>query len=90
MVRVYLKSAVAGAFLLGFATAALAVTGEYGNMCTMGLASGKDIQTDCSVNAQLQGKTYCFGSTSALTQFMADPSGNLAKAQAYYSKKHPG
>ena len=25
-----------------------------------------------------------------LTQFMADPSGNLTKAQAYYSKKHPG
>jgi YHS domain-containing protein len=50
----------------------------------------KDIQTDCSVNAQVQGKTYCFGSQSALTQFMADPSGNLAKAQAYYSKKHPG
>jgi hypothetical protein len=91
MVGAYIKSAVAGAFLLGMATtAALAVTGEYGNMCTMGLASGKDIQTDCSVNVQVQGKTYCFGSQSALTQFMADPSGNLAKAQAYYSKKHPG
>jgi hypothetical protein len=33
---------------------------------------------------EIQGKTYCFGSQSALTQFMADPSGNLAKAQAYY------
>ena len=33
MVRAYLKSAVAGAFLLGFATAALAVNGEFGNMC---------------------------------------------------------
>jgi hypothetical protein len=57
MVRAYITSAVAGAFLLGLATAAWAGTGEYGNMCTMGLASGKDIQTDCSVNAQLQGKT---------------------------------
>jgi YHS domain-containing protein len=56
----------------------------------MGLALGKDIQTDCSINAQIQGKTYCFGSKEAMTQFMADPSGNLAKAQAYYSKKHPG
>ena len=89
MVRNYITSAVAGAFLLGLATAALAVTGEFSNMCTMGLASGKDIQTDCSVNAQLQGKTYCFGSKEAMTQFMADPSGNLAKAQAYYSSKHP-
>jgi YHS domain-containing protein len=50
----------------------------------MGLASGKDIQTDCSINAQIQGKTYCFGSKEAMTQFMADPTGNLAKAQAYY------
>src|SRR6476660_1928978 len=90
LVRAYLTSAVAGAFLLGMATAALTVTGEYGNMCTMGLALGKDIQTDCAINAQLQGKTYCFGSKEAMTQFMADPSGNMAKAQAYYSKKHPG
>jgi YHS domain-containing protein len=90
MVRAYFTSAVAGAFLLGLGTAALAVTGEFSNMCTMGLASGKDIQTDCTVNAQLQGKTYCFGSKEAMTQFMADPSGNLAKAQTYYSKKHPG
>ena len=90
MVRSYVTSAFAGAVLLGLTTAALAVTGEFSNMCTMGLASGKDIQTDCTVNAQLQGKTYCFGSKEAMTQFMADPSGNLAKAQAYYSKKHPG
>jgi hypothetical protein len=90
MVRAYLTSAAAGAFLLGLATAALAVTGEYGNMCTMGLATGQDIQTDCSINSQLQGKTYCFGSKEAMAQFMKDPTGNLAKAQAYYSKKHPG
>jgi YHS domain-containing protein len=90
MVRGYITSAVAGALLLGLASAALAVTGEFDNMCTMGLASGKDIQTDCSINAQLQGKTYCFGSKEAMTQFMADPTGNLAKAQTYYSKKHPG
>jgi YHS domain-containing protein len=88
MVKAYLKSAAAGAFLLGMATAAFA--GEYGNMCTMGLAMGKDVQTDCSINAQLQGKTYCFGSKEAMAEFMKDPTGNLAKAQAYYSKKQPG
>jgi YHS domain-containing protein len=91
MVRAYITSAVAGAFLLGLATtAALAVTGEFSNMCTMGLASGKDIQTDCSINAQLEGKTYCFGSKEAMAEFMKNPKENLAKAQAYYSKKHPG
>ena len=90
MVKAYLKSAVAGAFLIGMTTAALAVTGEFNNMCTMGLATGKDIQTDCSINAQLQGKTYCFGSKEAMAEFMKNPKENLAKAQTYYSKKHPG
>jgi YHS domain-containing protein len=90
MSRGYITSAFAGALLLGLTTAALAVTGEYSNMCTMGLALGKDVQTDCSINGQIGGKTYCFGSQEAKTEFMKDPEGNLAKAQTYYSKKHPG
>jgi YHS domain-containing protein len=90
MIRGYITSAVAGALLLGLATAALAVTGEFSNMCTMGLASEKDIQTDCSINSQLEGKTYCFGSKEAMAEFMKNPKENLAKAQTYYSKKHPG
>jgi YHS domain-containing protein len=72
------------------ATAALAVSGEYNNMCTMGLAMGKEVATDCSISAQLGGRTYCFGSQEAMTEFMKDPEGNLAKAQAYYSSKKPG
>jgi len=90
MVRSYITSVVAGALFLGFATAAFAASGEYNNMCSMGLALGKDVQTDCSINAQLQGKTYCFGSKEAMAEFMKDPTANLAKAEAYYSKKHPG
>ena len=70
MRKAYVTSAVAGAFLLGMATAALALTGEYDNMCTMGLAMGKDIKTDCSINAAIEGKTYCFGSEEAKTEFM--------------------
>ena len=85
MVRAYIKSAMAGALLLGMATAALAVTGEYGNMCTMGLATGKQIKTDCSINAQLEGKTYCFGSKEAMAEFMKSPKENLVKAAGYYS-----
>ena len=61
--------------LLGVATAAFAATGEYDNMCTMGLALGKDIKTDCSINATLQGKMYCFGNEEAKTMFMKDPAG---------------
>jgi YHS domain-containing protein len=90
MSRAYITSVFAGALLLGLTTAALAVNGEFGNMCTMSLAMGKDTQTDCSINAQLVGKTYCFGSKEAMAEFMKNPKENLAKAQAYYSKKHPG
>jgi YHS domain-containing protein len=90
MTRGYITSAFAGALLLGLSTAALAVTGEFDNMCTQGLASGKDVKTDCSVNTTLDGKTYCFGNEAAKTEFMKDPKGNLAKAQSYYSSKHPG
>jgi YHS domain-containing protein len=67
-----------------------AVNGEFGNMCAMSLAAGKDTQTDCSINAQLQGKTYCFGNKEAMAEFMKNPKENLAKAQSYYSSKHPG
>jgi YHS domain-containing protein len=55
-------------------------------MCTQGLASGQKVKTDCSINSQVDGKTYCFGNEDAKTEFMKDPKGNLAKAQATYSK----
>jgi hypothetical protein len=87
MTKSILKSALAGAMLIGLATGAFAATGEYDNMCTMGLALGKDVKTDCSINATLQGKMYCFGNDEAKTMFMKDPEGNLAKAQAYYSSR---
>jgi YHS domain-containing protein len=90
MSRGYITSAFAGALLLGLTTAALAATGQFDNMCAEGLALGKDIKTDCSVNAAIDGKTYCFGNEQAKTDFMKDPKGNLAKAQSYYTKKHPG
>ena len=89
--RTYISSALAGAVVFGLVTATLAATkGEFDNMCTQGLAMGKDVQTDCSVNATIKGKTYCFGNEDAKAAFMKDPEGNLAKAQTYYSKKHPG
>ena len=91
MRRSYITSAFSGALLLCLGTtAALAVTGEFNNMCTEGLALGKDINTDCKINAVIEGKTYCFGSEQAKSDFMKDPTGNMAKAQAYYKSKHPG
>ena len=91
VIRTYITSAFAGALLLGLGgTTAFAATGEFDNMCTEGLALGKDIKTDCSVNTTIDGRTYCFGNEQAKTDFMKDPKGNMAKAQSYYSSKHPG
>jgi len=51
MFKSYVTSAIVGAFVLGVATLAVAATkGEFGNMCTMGLALHKNISTDRSVN----------------------------------------
>ena len=89
MIRSYVTSAIAGAVVLGLATAAVAATkGEFGNMCTMGLASHKNVSTNCSVNTIYKGKTYCFGNKQARTQFMKNPKANLAKAEAFYHKEH--
>ena len=46
--------------------------------------------TDCSINGQYLGKTYCFGSAEAMNEFMRNPKDNLVKAQTYYTSKHPG
>ncbi len=86
MKKIYFASVLAGAML--FATAATATTGEYGNMCAMGQALGQDVETDCAINAAIDGKTYCFGNDSAKTLFMKDPKTNLAKAEANYKSKH--
>ena len=90
MKRTYVTSALAGAFALGLATAAFAVTGEFDNMCTQGLAMGKQIKTDGSINGQYDGKTYCFGSAEAKTEFMKNPKANLAKAEKTYSSLKKG
>jgi len=83
--RTYLTAV---AFLLGGATfAAAAATGEFGNECVMGLALGKDIHTDCSVNTVFNGKTYCFGNEQAKTIFLKKPEDFLTRAQVYYSSK---
>jgi hypothetical protein len=65
MKRRFVTSALAGAFVLGLATAAFAVTGEFNNMCTEGLANSKQVKTDCSVNANIKGKTYCTASATS-------------------------
>jgi hypothetical protein len=65
-----------------FSTAAMA--GEFGNYCAMNLAEGKKVKTDCSINAMIGGKEYCFFDTAAKTKFMKEPKVLLAKASDFY------
>ncbi len=86
MTRIVIASAAVAA--LFFSTMAVAATqGEFDNECVMGLALGKDIKTDCSVNTVYQGKSYCFGNEQARELFLKKPEEFLLKAQVYYSSR---
>ena len=89
MSRVHTTSALTIVLMLGLATTAYAATGQFRNLCSWGLANHTDVQTDCSVNATLKGKTYCFSSNDAKSQFMQHPRSNLAKAQSFYRTENP-
>jgi YHS domain-containing protein len=84
------KYLLASVLLVGFAGSAYAVTGQFDNMCSWGLANHKDVPTDCSVNATIKGSTYCFSSQDAKTNFMKNPDANLKKAETFYKSEHKG
>ena len=76
--------------MLGLAAPAAAATqGEFDDNCVMGLALGKEIKTDCSVNTVYGGRTYCFGNETAKQLFLKKPDEFLLKAQIFYSSKAP-
>ena len=90
MPSVYTTSALVGTVLLGLTTGAYAATGQFDDLCAWGLANHKDVHTNCSVNTTIKGKTYCFSSEDAKSQFMKNPSTNLAKARSFYKGEHKG
>ena len=64
---------------------------EFGGACTMGLAEGKRIKTDCRINWKAaDGKTYCFGNEDSKTVFLKDPDANIAKARETYAAAESG
>ena len=72
----------------GQAMTAAPVKGEFDDQCTMGLASGQNVKTDCSVNwTDEDGHVYCFSSEASKESFLKDPAGNLKKAQDFVSSK---
>ncbi len=81
-----LLSAIAIVLSMNFSAVA-ASEGEFDGECVMGLALGKEIKTDCSVNTVYAGKTYCFGNETAKQLFLKKPEEFLLQAQIFYSSK---
>jgi len=90
MPRTMRLGAIAVILSLGLSLPATAATeGEFDNDCVMGLALGKEIKTDCSINTVYGGSTYCFGNETAKQLFLKKPDEFLLKAQIFYSSKQP-
>lgn len=88
MPRTMRLGAIAAMVTLSLGLPALAATeGEFDNDCVMGLALGKEIKTDCSVNTVYAGSTYCFGNETAKQLFLKKPEEFLLKAHIFYSSK---
>jgi len=60
---------------------------EFGGTCTMGLAEGKRIKTDCKITwtDEKDGKLYCFGNEDSKAFFLKDPQRNLQKAKENFA-----
>jgi YHS domain-containing protein len=70
------------------APAAAPAKGEFDNSCTMGLASGQVVKTDCSVNwTAPDGKVYCFSTQASKEAFLKNPDENLQKAREFFLAK---
>jgi YHS domain-containing protein len=66
------------------AATATPVKGEFDNSCTMGLAEGQTVKTDCSVNwTDTDGKVYCFSSEASKEAFLKNPAENIQKAREF-------
>jgi YHS domain-containing protein len=88
MMRAARPCLVTAALAFGLCLPAQAATqGEFNNDCVMGLALGKEIKTDCSVNTVYAGSTYCFGNETAKQLFLKKPDEFLLKAHIFYSSK---
>jgi uncharacterized protein YjbI with pentapeptide repeats len=64
----------------------LVFAGEFGNYCLLSLSEGNFLKTDCSVNANYQGKVYCFGSEVSKDIFLKTPNDFIKKAEVFYEK----
>lgn len=59
---------------------------EFNKNCSMGMAMGMEIATDCSIRWEDAGKTYCFSSQASKDMFLMSKDENLRKAEAFEDK----
>ena len=72
------------AFAADDAPAASVAKAEFGGQCAEGLAVGRHVMTNCSVNwTDKDGKLYCFSNEAAKTEFLKDAPGNLERARTF-------
>ncbi len=81
-----LQQYLLGACLMAAATVGFAAKGEFGDLCATGLAMGKEVPTDCSINMVVDGKTYCFSGDKPKQMFMDDQAKMTMKAEENFSK----
>jgi YHS domain-containing protein len=61
-----------------------AAQAQFGGQCTEGLAEGRHVTTDCTVNwTDKDGKVYCFSTEAAKKSFLEDPTANLQRARDF-------
>lgn len=77
---------VLGVCLVVAATGSFAAKGEFENLCATGLAMGKEVPTDCSINMVVDGKTYCFSDDKPKQMFMDDQARMTKKAEENFKK----
>ena len=81
-----LSKTILGACLITLTTASFAGKSEFGDMCVTGLAMGKEVPTDCSINMMIGEKMYCFSGAKPKQMFMDDQAKMLMKAEENFKQ----
>lgn len=81
-----LSKTLLGACFITLATASFAGKSEFGDMCATGLAMGKEVPTDCSINMMIGEKMYCFSGAKPKQMFMDDQAKMLMKAEENFKQ----
>jgi hypothetical protein len=75
-----------GVCLMVAASGSFAGKSEFGDMCVTGLAMGKEVPTDCSINTMVGDKMYCFSGDKPKQMFMDDQAKMLMKAEENFKQ----